>query len=290
MKSRTDFACPYADEVGFRTWKAIWSHIGDQTRIAVAKSASDHKISERDLLVSAQLQLPRFQQEELTPEIITGEVNRVAAGMESARAICPLPKIAYGDLKRDDVSFGEVETAIARIIHERFHYIGSFREGIHFGLFDRGASRSFPLPVAMATLSALDVGHLQRLLDELESDSKGLILSRLYAFEGAPRNAISHLLGGVARWVSTNFPDVRMLFTYVNPNLGFTGVSYKASNWKETASKSISYRYLHEQYVSARGCATLEASRQRSVMSSPYGLLPLRVWSYAMPVRRRPFA
>jgi hypothetical protein len=206
--------------------------------------------------------------------------------VRSAREVYPLLRRSHGDLKRNDVSFGEVGAATARIIHERFHYIGSFREGIHFGLFEKSVPPSFPLPVAMATLSAMDVGHLQTLLSDLGGDSKGLILSRLYAFDGASRNAISHLLGGISRWVSNNIPDVRMLFTYVNPNLGFTGVSYKASNWKETATKSISYRYLNEQYVSARRCVSLDLSRSHSVTSSSYDLLPLTIWSCAIPVKR----
>jgi hypothetical protein len=150
---------------------------------------------------------------------------------------------------------------------------------LHFGLFNNGTSSvNCALPMALATLSVLDVKHLQALMERGGCGAEAMILSRVYCFEHAPRNCISYLLGRISNWLRGNLPDVRILFTYVNPNLGFSGVSYRASNWKEVGEKAISYRYLGENYASARQCETIGAP----VGWASYRLLPLKIWSYVI--------
>ena len=48
-------------------------------------------------------------------------------------------------------------------------------------------------------------------------------VSRVYSFDSAPFNAISFLLSRVRHHIRKTCPEVRLLSTAVDPNLGFTG-------------------------------------------------------------------
>lgn len=104
----------------------------------------------------------------------------------------------------------------------------------------------------MRVLTLRDVGHLQDLLAS-DRNSIGLarVVSRVFAFEGAPKNSISYLLSRVAR--AERRRGVTDLLTYVNPNMGFTGNSYRASGWRLLGKETgTTYRYLDGRYITDR--------------------------------------
>jgi hypothetical protein len=136
-------------------------------------------------------------------------------------------------------------------VMRRFHYLRSARlDGRIYGL----RSETGRL-VAVCVSSPLDV---DRLTDLLQSEQRvtrtARVLSRVFVFEGAPSNTISYLLSratraerrlGITDWV-----------TYVNPNMGFTGVSYLASNWHKIGDEpGTTYRYLDKRYITDRELA-----------------------------------
>lgn len=282
-------APPPTINAGLTDWETIWATIGAAVRTLVANAAAQNQISERDLLTSVRLQLPRLSLEELTSQSqLLAEVYRVANRMKSARSESSL-NAAFSQpsyLKHDSVHFAQLDPDLAQVIHERFHYVGSFRSGLHFGLWNKESMDPSSLPVAMATISALDIEHLRALMPDCSSNANGMVLSRVYSFDHAQRNSISYVLSRTAHWIAVNRPEVRTLFTYVNPNLGFTGVSYRASNWQEIGEKPISYRYIAGKYVSARQCEPILATHVASVRRSSYYLLPLKIWSYTLPDKR----
>ena len=76
-------------------------------------------------------------------------------------------------------------------------------------------------------------------------------MSRVFVFEGAPRNLISYLLSRAAR--AERRLGVTDFVTYVNPNMGFTGRSYRASGWQLLGNEpGTTYRYLDSRYVTDR--------------------------------------
>lgn len=147
--------------------------------------------------------------------------------------------------------FTKVAADRARDVMSRFHYLRSPRfDGRAFGL----SQEDGPL-VAMCVISPMDVPRLNSLLSARgRATERALVVSRVFAFEGAPRNSLSFLLARCAdeerRLGATD------LITYVNPNLGFTGVSYRASGWDALGHEpGTTYRYLDRRYITDRELA-----------------------------------
>ena len=125
--------------------------------------------------------------------------------------------------------------------------------------------------VAICVSSPLDVDHLNSLLSVVgRATQRARVLSRVFAFEGAPRNTISHLMSraaqaerklGVTDWVS-----------YVNPNMGFTGVSYIASGWHLLGEQpDTTYRYLDGRYITDRLLAAKFGSHSDEIYAELLG-------------------
>jgi len=151
------------------------------------------------------------------------------------------------------LTFCEVAPETTAFVTQRFHYLRSPRRDARgYGLFTGAGTL-----VALCTSSPLDV---PRLTDMLERDgrnpSNARVLSRVFAFEGAPKNSISYLLARAGER-ERRF-DVRDYLTYVNPNLGFSGTSYKASGWSLLGDEpGTTYRYLDGRYITDRQLTTL---------------------------------
>jgi hypothetical protein len=147
--------------------------------------------------------------------------------------------------------FHEVDVETARDVMRRFHYLRSPRiDGRAHGL-----STPEGRLVALCVSSPLDVGRLSELLASIERPSESArVISRVFAFDGAPKNSISYMLSRVAEAERQN--GVSDLITYVNPNMGFTGSSYLASGWRLIgAEPGTKYRYLDGRYVTDRELA-----------------------------------
>ena len=78
-------------------------------------------------------------------------------------------------------------------------------------------------------------------------------VSRVYSVDRAPRNAISYLLSRVRSYLRRNMPSIDLLVTAVDPNLGFTGSSYRAANWQQWMTvRARPYLYDNGRYVTPR--------------------------------------
>jgi hypothetical protein len=83
--------------------------------------------------------------------------------------------------------------------------------------------------------------------------TKALMLSRAYATAWAPRNSLSRLIAIAVRELRTREPELNLLFTYLNPGIGFDGASYKAANWHLFGYEhGTRYAYLDADYVTDR--------------------------------------
>jgi hypothetical protein len=122
-----------------------------------------------------------------------------------------------------------------------------------------------------------------------------LVLSRVFAFDWAPHNAITYLLRRALVVAQDEHPSVRLVVTYVNPNLGFSAASYRAGNWTLFAREhGTRYAYLDGEYVTDRRLAATFGTSDPDQMRNRLGhrfavsrmpLAPLDL--YALPRDRR---
>lgn len=136
-----------------------------------------------------------------------------------------------------------------RLISSAIHYLQSARaEGWHFGLQHPQSD----LLIAYACVNRLDWDVLVKALGNIGENIEPLSLSRIYVSGAAPPNTISHFLSLLVREHSGS-GHVATISTTVDPNLGFFGASYRASNWCKLFSVAhLGYLYVDGQYCTRR--------------------------------------
>jgi hypothetical protein len=207
----------------------------------------------RGLAVRALLHLPRVA-------TFKGRVSRKQAARELFRSARRMQAstVAARDLIPDqpralqELVFGLVSAPAAERLFTALHYLGSARPGSeNFALLDPATGR----PVTICSVSPLEWKRVGRHLHSVFGVSPQQIwdVSRVYSCAVAPPNAISFLLSRVRSALRNSEHDVQLLTTAVDPNLGFTGSSYRAANWQQWLTiQPRPYLYRQQQYVSPR--------------------------------------
>jgi hypothetical protein len=220
----------------------------------VSKVGERRGVEARGLAVRARLHLPRVARPDGTVgrRLALAEVSRsvrhLSADVTAIRRLVPTGGVR--DL--EDLRFVVYDDDKAFAVFTHMHYLRSARPGsVNFALVDGSSG----LPVALCSATPLDWRRLGSALEQRYGVPVQQIwdISRVYSFEVAPYNAISRLLAQVRRWFRSERRNVRLLVTTVDPNLGFTGASYRAANWQEWLRvRPRPYLYLNRQYVSPR--------------------------------------
>ena len=241
--------------------------------------------------IDARIVLPRFLlglyalppcdlvDEQVWRETLSNAAQRVRSGPLSS--VEPLEAITLASTQ-----FGELSASEAHRIHEQDHYLGTARDGRHLGLFHRGRALS------LLTLSDLDVSFLRNQLPDHLSSAEVLVVSRIVVSKLAPPNTASFMLGRAFAWLRRHRPEVRLLLTYLDPNLGFSGALYRATNWSHFAVEPKSaYIYLDGTHITLRELrkryGTYEWSALRHTLGSRLStslikLEPLTVLGYSL--------
>jgi hypothetical protein len=219
----------------------------------VAETAVNVGVTPRALAVRALLHLPRVAcqtgwvirsqaQEELR---ISAE--RLRSDVRETSRHVPRKRFALRQL-----AFEEIDSSRALPLLKSLHYLRSVREeSRYFALVDP-IDR---LPVSLCSISPLEwkrvASHITAQFDIPRGGAWDV--SRVYSTDNAPRNAISALLSRVRTYVRRHVSTVDVLVTAVDPNLGFTGCSYRAANWQQWMSVGARpYLYENRYYVSPR--------------------------------------
>jgi len=252
------------------------------------ENAADHDAARR-LAARVLLHLPRLADENgfLGAEEAESEVQRLAELDVPAPTWLGEPdRIPRSPLELDLI---ELETERARLLHQRFHYLRSYRPGLHLaGSIDGHVA-------ALLTFSDLDLDPIRAMLPASAGTASARVLSRVYTAAWAPRNSLSRLLALAARELRARDPELGLLLTYLNPGIGFDGASYKAANWqlfgRELATR---YAYLDADYVTdrelTRRFGTSDAATLERILGSRIGfsrmpLPPLDLYAFALSSR-----
>jgi hypothetical protein len=151
-----------------------------------------------------------------------------------------------------ELAFEVIDPQRALPLLTSLHYLRSARhDSTYFALVDP-IDR---LPVSLCSVSRLEWKCVSKQLRTQFAIRSGAAwdVSRVYSVDGAPANAISLLLSKVRVCLRRNLPSADLLVTVVDPNLGFTGSSYRASNWQQWMTvKARPYLYEHDRHVTPR--------------------------------------
>jgi hypothetical protein len=270
------------------SWVDVPSLVSDH-RDLIGRVAGSRNVLVDDLRLQLLLHLPRLLPPVPTAEVLLQEADRLARRIYELTT--PVKSWLRAPSQRSygprDFSFGPITEQESRLVLERLHYLYSARTSSrHLGLRTRSENQL----AALLTLSSLDLPDVARLLPQDVPPSSVLVVSRVYVFPWAPYNTVSYLLGRTSRWLTTEMPRIQALVTYVNPNMGFTGVSYRAANWVPFAHEvGTRYSYVDGWYVTDRALAvrfgTSDPTRLGSLLGSRFQvtripLQPLSLYVY----------
>jgi len=259
--------------------------------LATAISRLDEKSIPESLLRQVLLHVHRFDSAELSSSgVLEHEVTRIGARLAAEIEQVPEELRHPVEVSLQGTHLDMVDPKTAELVHRTYHYLGSPREnGIHLGLYSDSVSGD-PKLITLVTLSEFDLPHIVPALPSGIRREQVMVISRLFSFSWCPRNAMSRTLGLTFSWIRKHRPDVRMLLTYLDPNLGFLGTIYQATNWvlfgRENKKR---YLYLNGDYVTDRamikkyGTADLQklqALLGSQIARSREALRPLEVYAY----------
>lgn len=222
-------------------------------RILIAKEAQDAGVERRALVVRVLLHLPRtaswkgWVTERQLKRQIKICAHRLRRQVTAAAPYVPVEAFSLSQLRFEPVAEVQAQPVLAHL-----HYLGGARPGSsHFALVDPVQG----LPVALSSISDLRwkrvAGQLSRQFRIPQDRVRDV--SRVFAVDSAPANSISTLLSQLRTWLRRNEPSIELLTTAVDPNLGFTGASYRAANWKKWMTiRARPYRFENQLYVTPR--------------------------------------
>ena len=157
-----------------------------------------------------------------------------------------------GKFSLRELDFEVVDPSRALPLLTSLHYLRSARrDSLYFALVDP-ISR---LPLSLCSVSPFEWKRVESRISAHFAIQCGRVwdLSRVYSVDSAPANAISSLLSKVRAYFRRNFPSADLLVTVVDPNLGFTGSSYRASNWQQWMTvRARPYLYEDGRHVTPR--------------------------------------
>jgi hypothetical protein len=240
---------------------------GSLFRSLVRETARRVDVQPHALSIRVLLHLPRVASQEgwVTRRQAQRELRISAEGLHAdIRAVSS--QVSSKEFPLRDLIFEEIEASRALPFLKSLHYLRSTRQGsLYFALVDP-VDR---IPITLCSLSTLEWRRVaNQISKQFEISPKRVWeVSRVYSVDAAPRNAISSLLSKVRTHLRRSAPSADLLVTAVDPNLGFTGSSYRAANWQHWMSvRARPYIYENEGYVTPRQL------RERFGTSSPVEL------------------
>jgi hypothetical protein len=250
----------------------------------------------RIVLPQLRLRLLRLCDTQKEDGRINDEFLRLLARVRQAQSCCPLSHLTAPDLSTS--SLAPIDAELATYLHGSFHYLGSPRaEGLNFGLW---LTSSSPWPSCLLSFVPFDLDHLAALLPTSIGPEDVLVLARQLSVGPIPTNAWSFTLRRTILAIRAIRPRVRMLLTYVDPNLSFSGAVYRAANWFLFGFEPKQrYLFLDGEHVTNRFLISRYGTANYDELSSILGdrlskttqpLMPLELYGYYLNRKDRRYA
>jgi len=180
--------------------------------------------------------------------LLQARTKNTAHSEQSAKADCLDLAPPQTELTLDHLEFIKLDETIAKKLHENFHYIGSYRPGFHFGYLDKTSGKI----VCIGSVALCDLHHVLDKIKDNITPQEAFTYTRFFAFRWAPANTFSHFTKRLSSHLIKNF-STKILFTFINPNLGFNGGSHLAAGFKPFAlEEGTIYMYFNSRYLTMR--------------------------------------
>lgn len=220
----------------------------------VARAAAErNQVEPRALIVRTLLHLPRVAKRDgqLRWRQIKNELARCAIELRTDQAkVADL--VPHATFKLQELLFVRYDERLAEQIFGHLHYLRSARPGsLNYALVDP----RYGQPVSLCSVSPLEWKRVGSQITRQFGVPMNAAwdISRVYSLVVAPPNAISYLLSRVRTEIRHAMPQIELLSTAVDPNLGFTGSSYLAANWQRWMTiRPRPYLYFDRGYMSPR--------------------------------------
>ena len=172
----------------------------------------------------------RYIQQEILAVCDFIEESKRKYGREYTQSLEPPEKpIALGDLE-----FGPLDVATAKMYHESFHYIGSYRPGHHFAFRDRNSGRI----VCIGSVASFDLKHAEEKIPSHVDRRSVFVFSRFFAFRWAPKNTFSHFWGKLRRQMIEQH-DTKLMFSFIIRTSASTRVHTKPRNGWSSLTRRV---------------------------------------------------
>lgn len=220
-------------------------------RVLVNQMAHSFEVPDHALRHKLLLHLPRIATDDGTVSVSAAisEARRLGALIPHSESWGSRPRTGSHVRHSLRLQVDLIDESDARSILTNFHYLGSHR---HSSTYYAARAKEAERPIALVVCSPFDLQGVRKLLPYSDDTGRIRTVSRVFCFDNAPRNTISYVLSQVAKR-ERNEHGTEVLTTYINPNLGFNGASYRASGWDPIGSEpGTTYRYLDKSYVTDR--------------------------------------
>lgn len=224
----------------------------DAASLLAPSVGSKYGLNQREVDLNLRLHFPRTASSSGVVEMSWAmkEAERVAEKMRvkrsAAQNLLALHTSSQANLKNLDVC--RITEAAGKLVSENFHYIGVCRSrSEHWALYD---PRSESIYTYCCVSPVGFDGKRQSIANTLECQTGDIaMISRVYSFPPGLQNSISYLLSRVIK-KSSMIARTKWIVTTVDPNLGFTGSSYAACNWKRLQRLPAQpYTYIAGDFV-----------------------------------------
>ncbi|HEY8096127.1 MAG TPA: hypothetical protein VIE65_08535 [Methylobacter sp.] len=97
------------------------------------------------------------------------------------------------------------------------------------------------------------------------------------------KNLLSNLLSRLVRLIRADFPEIKAIVSFADPNAGHDGTIYKAANWSFIGVSSRSYEYISKNGERIHKKTVYNAAKSRGMKEREYAELNMYARKYSVP-------
>lgn len=180
--------------------------------------------------------------------------------------------------KKKEIKFSLVDPTVGQMIQLSVHYLSNLRTDTlhHYGLFRDGEI----YPFSYAAVSFLDRNYILKSLPFEAKMKEIMVVTRLYSINNSPYNSTSLLLSLIRREIKSKYKNIKALVTAVNPNILFTGSSFKSSAFEVFALGPFIPLYYKGNYVTRKTISSMQliSGEKKYISKAKFKCLPI-MWT-----------